>query len=210
MKKSLLFTEILFVAFLFSAAILNSTVYGQQAQTLFDGDVSHGGFGGPVVKIGDVAGSAGVWVGGRGGWIINLDQNHSISLGGGGYGLVTDHLAPVTQPDSENLYALNGYGGFEIEYTNNSVKLIHFTMSALIGGGGLMLRERDFEDVDEDVDSYFVFEPGLHAELNVTNFFRIAAGASYRYTSGISRFGFSDSDFSGLQGVITLKFGKFL
>lgn len=210
MKKSYLFAASLLIAVFFSLAFLNSSVYGQQAQTLIDGDVSHGGFGGPVVKIGDVAGSTGVWVGGRGGWIINLDRNHSISLGGGGYGLATDHLAPATRPDSDNLYALNGYGGFEIEYTNNSVKLIHFTMSALIGGGGLRLRERHYEDVNEDVDSYFVFEPGLHAELNVTKFFRIAAGASYRYTSGISRFGYSDSDFSGLQGVITLKFGKFL
>jgi hypothetical protein len=104
---------------------------------------------------------------------------------------------------------MNGYGGFEFEYTNRSYKLVHFTASSLIGGGGLMMRERHYDDVEDDVDSYFVFEPGINAELNVTSFFRISAGASYRMTSGISRFGFSDSDFSGMNGIITLKFGGF-
>lgn len=192
-------------------AIIQQTALAQQQETLFDGKVSHGGFGGPVVKFSDIAGTTGVWVGGRGGWIINMSSEHAISLGGGGYGLVTNHPAPDSQtvePDID-YYALNGYGGFEIEYTNSSYKLVHFTLSSLIGGGGLMLRERDYNEFEEEVDSYFVFEPGLHAELNVTTFFRISAGASYRMTSGISRYGFSDSDFSGLNGVITLKFGGF-
>jgi len=195
----------LVAAFLF-LMLFSESSQAQQAETLFSGDVTHGGFGGPVVKIGGVAGSTGVWVGGRGGWVINLDRDHAISLGGGGYGLVTDHRSP----NDNDLFALNGYGGFEIEYTNQSTRLVHFTASALLGAGGLMLRDRNFDDVQDDVDSYFVFEPALHAELNITHFFRIAVGASYRMTSGISRFEFSDSDFSGLNGVITLKFGKFL
>jgi hypothetical protein len=202
-------------AFLLTAAFLISgaaaqTLFAQQAETLFDGNVSHGGFGGPVVQIGDVAGTTGVWVGGRGGWIINLDENHAISLGGGGYGLVTNHRVPVPFDGNDELYAMGGYGGFIFEYTNHSYRLIHLTATTLIGGGGLMLRERDFDDVLDDVDSYFVLEPGIQAELNVTRFFRIAAGASYRFTSGISSFGYTDKDFSGLNGVITFKFGGFL
>lgn len=186
--------------------LFSGSAQAQTTETLFSGNITHGGFGGPVVKIGEVAGSTGVWLGGRGGWIINLDRDHAISLGGAGYGLVTNHSTPI----DNDLFALNAYGGFDIEYTNQSTRLVHFTASALLGAGGLMLRDRNFEDVQDDVDSYFVFEPALQAELNVTHFFRITAGASYRMTSGISRFGFSDSDFSGLNGVITFKFGKFL
>lgn len=195
-------------AFITSGAIY-SPLYAQQAQTLIDGEISHGGFGGPVLKIGNVAGSTGFWMGGRGGWIMNLDEHHTISLGGGGYGLVSDHGVPVPSTE-EDLYALNGYGGFIVEYTNRSYNIVHLTATSLIGAGGLMLREKDYQDVNDDVDTYFVFEPGVNVELNVTNFFRIGAGASYRLTSGINRFGFSDSDFSGLNGVITFKFGKFL
>jgi hypothetical protein len=196
-------------AFLISGATTQS-VFAQQAETLFDGNVSHGGFGGPVVQIGEVAGTMGAWVGGRGGWIINLDQNHAISLGGGGYGLVTNHRVPVSFDGNDDLYAMGGYGGFIFEYTNRSYRLMHLTVSALIGGGGLMLRDRNFDEVKDDVENYFVLEPGIQAELNVTRFFRIAAGASYRFTSGISSFGFTDEDFSGLNGVITFKFGGFL
>lgn len=200
---------VLTAAFLISGAASKS-LFAQQTETLFDGSVSHGGFGGPVVQIGDVAGTAGVWVGGRGGWIINLDHHHAISLGGGGYGLVTNHRVPVPYDGNDDLYAMGGYGGFIFEYTNCSYRLIHITAATLIGGGGLMLRERNFDDVNEEVESYFVFEPGIHAELNVTHFFRIAAGVNYRMTSGISDFGFTDSDFSGFSGVITFKFGGFL
>jgi len=186
-------------------------VTAQQTQTLFNGEVTHGGFGGPVVKFSDVAGGLGVWVGGRGGWIINFDGNHAISLGGGGYGLVTEHLVPDQEfgdPETD-YFAMNGYGGFIIEYTNRSYQLVHLTASSLIGAGGLMIRDRNFNDIDHSPDSFFVFEPGANLELNVTDFFRVAAGLSYRLTSGISRAGFSDDDFSGINGTITLKFGRF-
>jgi hypothetical protein len=195
------FTAILFIT------LMPVQSFGQQAETLFSGNhVSHGGFGGPAVQIGNVAGETGVWVGGRGGWIINLDEHHGVSLGGGGYGLVTNHRSPIN-PD---LYALGGYGGFIVEYINQSYRLAHFTATTLIGGGGLMLRDRDFDDVSDDTDSFFVLEPGVNLELNVTGFFRIGAGLNYRLTHGIGRFGFSDDDFSGFNGIITLKFGKFL
>lgn len=194
------------VVFLLTGAFKISQA--QPHHALLDGDVTHGGFGGPVVKIGDVAGSAGVWVGGRGGWIFNMSDRHAISLGGGGYGLVTEHLVRPVYPDNEPL-AMNGYGGFEIEYTNRPYQLVHLTVSSLIGGGGVMLRDHHYNDVYDDMDRYFIFEPGLNAELNVTKFIRISVGASYRLTSGISRFGFRDSDFSGLNGVFTFKFGRF-
>lgn len=210
MKQSLLFISAFLVSGFFFFSAHPYDLFAQQPQTLVDGSVTHGGFGGPSVKFGDVAGSASVWVGGRGGWIMNLSEHHAISLGGGGYGLVTNHRVPVPVDGNDDLYALNGYGGFIFEYTNQSYKLIHFTVSSLIGGGGLLLRERNYEDVSDEVNSYFIFEPEVNAELNVTSFFRITAGASYRMTSGISEFGFGDSDFSGLQGTITLKFGGFL
>lgn len=186
-----------------------SSIDAQRAETLIDGSVRHGGFGGPMIAVGDVAGNPGLWVGGRGGWIINIDDDHAVSLGGGGYGLVTNHQVPVTVDGNDDLYALNGYGGFVFEYTNRSYKLTHFTISTLIGGGGLMLRERNYDDVNEEVDTYFVFEPGINLELNITHFFRITAGVQYRLTSGISEYGFSDSDFSGLNGVLAFKFGGF-
>lgn len=194
--------------FLFAVYAEKSTA--QETQTLISGSVSHGGFGGPEIKFGSVAGSSSVWVGGRGGWIINIDPQHAISIGGGGYGLVSDHRSNFTTLDGEDLYALSGYGGFILEYTNRSYRLTHFTLSALLGGGAVLLRDSSYEPFEEDNNNpFFVFEPVLNVELNVASFFRIAAGAGYRFTSGISDFGFSDSDFSGFTGTITFKFGGF-
>ncbi|MEX0772309.1 MAG: hypothetical protein WD038_04030 [Balneolales bacterium] len=184
----------------------------QEAQTLFNNDVAHGGAGGPMVSFSDIDGELGVWVGGRGGWIINFDNNHAITLGGGGYGLVTEHGVPDADfgdPDTD-YFAFNSYGGFVFEYTNRSYSLVHPTVSVLLGAGGLEISDRDFNETDHNSDQYFVFEPNANLELNITDFFRIGVGASYRLTNGINRAGFSDSDFSGLNGLITLKFGSFL
>ncbi|MFO8030468.1 MAG: hypothetical protein R6U28_11460 [Cyclonatronaceae bacterium] len=181
----------------------------QETQTLLSGDVSHGGFGGPVVRFGRVDGDMAVWVGGRGGWIINFSNRHSLSIGGGGYGLATEHRMPQpVQTDVEELAAI-GYGGFELEYTNRTYRLIHMTASTLIGAGGLAIRENEQLYTDDDPSAFFVLEPGVHAELNVTGFFRLAGGVSYRLTSGIDKGGFSDGDFSGINALVTLKFGSF-
>lgn len=68
------------VMFIFAA-----TARGQE-QTLIKSDVEHSGFGGPVVKATRIHDQGALMVGGRGGWIIN----HTLAIGGGGYGVVND------------------------------------------------------------------------------------------------------------------------
>ncbi|MDG5765867.1 hypothetical protein QA596_00220 [Balneolales bacterium ANBcel1] len=198
---------VLFVAAAWMAAAAPAT--SQQMQTLFDGNVRHGGFGGPVVKFSSIDGKTGVWVGGRGGWILNFSNEHAISLGGGGYGLVTEHQVPNPSVPLVSEFAAIGYGGFEMEYTNRTYQLVHFTASTLIGAGGATTRDSDYVEIDSDANTFFVLEPGLNIEMNVTSFFRIATGVSYFYTSGISKAGLQDSDFSGFKGKLTFKFGSF-
>ncbi len=89
-----------------------------QQETLFSERIHSGGFGGPVVKFSQINNEFGLFVGGRGGWIIN----HSFAFGGGGYGLVTEISAPAP---SDSLTLGLGYGGLELEYINRSDKLIH-------------------------------------------------------------------------------------
>lgn len=182
-----------------------------EMETLFNKDITHGGFGAPMVKVSSVAGEPGVWVGGRGAWFINIGNGHAISLGGGGFGLATEHEVP--DPDygeaGQTYYAENGYGGFEFEYYNRTHKLVHLTVSSMIGGGTLRAQtHNDSEWNNDDADHYFVVEPGAHLELNITHFFRISAGVTYRITRGISRAGFTDEDFTGITGMLTLKFGQ--
>lgn len=187
----------LIVLFVFVAGSITAQ---DEAETLLQGDIDHGGFGGPVVKFSQVYDNSAVLVGGRGGWIID----HVISIGGGGYGVVSRiETAP-------NQILEMGYGGFEMEFIVSSDRLIHATICILAGAGGTTVHADGF-DPDEELegDAFFVLEPAVNAELNITGFFRVTAGIGYRYVSGVEKFNLSDSDIGGLAGSLTFKFGSF-
>ena len=185
-------------------------------ETLFSGDVSHGGFGGPVVKFSQVNGVNSVLVGGRGGWVVN----HSLVIGGGGYGLVNDIKVPnVYDENGVQANLVFGYGGLELEYIGRPNKLVHYSMYMLVGAGGIsnsVYEEDDYEYYDDnnhynhiEDDAVWVVEPALNVTLNVTSFFRVSAGAGYRYVGGANLTGTSNSDLSNTTFNLTFRFGKF-
>lgn len=177
-----------------------------QVNTLLHGDLEHGGYGGSVLKVGQINGETKYFVGGQGGWIINK----TFVLGGGGYGLVSDQdvlLGNAGGSDQINM----GYGGFLFEYLIRSDQLLHFTITTLTGAGGIdnNVYDDSFNFQGGSSDKFFVFEGGVNAMLNITEFLRIGAGVTYRTFSGIEKFGYTDSDFDGVTGMLTVKFGKF-
>lgn len=180
----------------------------QDVETLFSGEVEHGGFGGPVLKGSNVNGSPALFVGGRGGWIIN----HTLIVGGGGYGLVTDVDALVPGLFGARRVQF-GYGGFELEYINKWDQLLHWSAMVLIGGGAVGYRMLDDETLGFEpptsMDEIFVVEPAVQVNLNITEFFRISAGASYRYVTGVTTPASSNEKLSGGSAVVTFRFGKF-
>jgi len=189
-----------FLAFIFFMTLAIPGV-GQQ-KTLVSGDIDHGGYGGPELRLTALNGEAELLVGGRGGWIID----HTFVIGGGGYGLSTE------VPMSDSTLLNFGYGGLDLEFIVKSDELIHFTIGTLIGAGGTGLRYRIFDENftnEFESDPFFVLEPRVTTELNITDFFRIGAGVSYRYVSGIEKFNLSEADLSGISGLLVFKFGSF-
>ncbi len=177
-----------------------------QEETLINGEIQSGGFGGPVVKIGPMNGTTGVFVGGWGGWIIN----HTFSIGGAGYGLVNNIKISDPSGTGRTTYLNFGYGGLDLEYIGNSMNLIHYTLGVLIGGGGISYRDSIYQNYSEkNTNAVFVLEPSANIEMNVTKFFRIDIGASYRWVNDVQFDGLKDKDMSGLSGMLTLKFGTF-
>lgn len=182
-------------------------------QTLFSGTMDHGGYGGPVVKFSQIGPNqdVGVLVGGQGGWIIN----HSFVVGGGGYGLTNDVNADwydIRTYDGEpQPYVLDfGYGGLLLAFISNSDDLIHYEVFGLFGGGGANYRlKNQVPHNNNDSDGLFVAEPGANIMLNVTPYFRIGVGGSYRYVQGVDLVGLDDGDLSGMSGHIVFKFGAF-
>ena len=176
-----------------------------QEETLLSGEIESGGYGGPLLKIGQINGETGIFMGGQGGWIIN----HRLVLGGKGYGLVND----VKVEGSENLKLEFGCGGALLEYIIASNRLVHLSIQSMIGAGGVRYAVIDYEDDHDDIDysddSFFVLEPGINLILNVNKNFRIGAGVTYRYVNGVEYEGLSNSDLNGVSAQVLLKFGVF-
>lgn len=189
---------------IFILLLLSSVTIWGQAETLVSGKMEHGGFGAPVIKFTQIDGKFGLLIGGRGGWIMN----HKFVLGGGGYGL-------VNQVDANYIFEgtliplMMGYGGFEMEYIVSSDKLVHFSIYLLLGGGGLTYKKFHDWDSPHISDSFWIANPAANIEINISSFFRIAAGVGYRFVTGVDLESLTNSDISGLEGILTFKFGKF-
>ena len=201
------------LAVLLALATLCATSFAQE-QTLISGPIENGGYGGPVVKFTRVSDKFAVLVGGYGGWLIN----HTFMIGGGGYGLANSiHASRTAQTyygTGDNLRTQFGYGGLVLEYIGIPDNLIHYSVSALIGAGGVSYNYLydmylpSFENT-EHASPCFVLEPSAGVELNVTPFFRMNASVGYRLVRGTDLPGITDADLSDLSGYLTFKFGKF-
>jgi hypothetical protein len=182
-----------------------------EEKTLYQGKLDSGGFGGPVIKYTEIKGQGAVMAGGRGGWIIN----HHVVLGGGGYGVASDVDAPQgTWHGGEPLDIEFGYGGFEVQYILNSDDVAHLTFYTLIGGGSVIYvsdygHGSENHDHRSASDTVFVLEPALGSELNITKWFRLEGGLSYRIVSGVQQEELDNGDLSGVAGTLAFKFGKF-
>jgi hypothetical protein len=194
--------------FIAAAVALAASAFAED-QVLF-GDVikDSGGFGAPVFGATAIGGEWGFFSGGRGAWVVN----HKCCFGGGGYS-VDVALEPGNENDVEPRLDL-GMGGFEFEYVAFSDKVVHFTVGALVGAGGVT-----FQDLPRDVettDMVFVGKPAASVELNLVKWLRLDLGGGYRYVTGVdadkfASYGrdFDDQDFCGPDAYVTVKFGKF-
>jgi hypothetical protein len=176
-------------------------------ETLIRGPVESGGFGAPVVKFSAIGDDFAVFIGGRGGWIIN----HAFTIGGGGFGLVNEIESDyyIETYGDHNIVQHMGYGGLILEYVHLSRKLVHPSLAVLVGGGGFGYHYRDWLYEGDRTDAFFVLEPELNLMLNVSEHFRVGLGASYRWVTGVDLAGVENSDLSKFSGNLTLKFGRF-
>lgn len=180
----------------------------QHQETLFDNDISHGGFGALVYGVTSVNGQATYLRGTRGAWVIRFRDGHAVNLGLAGYR--TRHNFDAVnwnQTDVDEPEMRTNYGGFEVEYVNRSYRLVHIGAQTLIGSG--TVRYRNSGDFDKSSDDYFVLQPGVNIHLNVTHWFRVSGSVLYRYASNVNLEGTSNSDLSGFSASIGLRFGKF-
>lgn len=190
--------------------IISNALFADE-ETLLSGDFDHGGFGGPSVMLTQINGEGHVLVGGRGGWIIN----HTITIGGGGYGLSTEFSAEIETQSTGLVNALLnfGYGGFEMGYIHRSERITHFDFHILIGSGAVSWRENGSGGIDTAdeyyQDGFFVLEPSAMLEINIVKWMRANLGVSYRYINNAAIPQIKESNLTGPSLLLGLKFGSF-
>lgn len=195
--------------FLVLGLALSVESHAQETQTLISNGISHGGYGAPVFGVTFVNGQASYLRGIRGAWIIHLSEEHTVQIGLGSYRTRSDfNAAGWTNPDISEPEMRTNYGGFELEYVNRSHRLVHYSIQALVGSGNVRYQDRDL-DLNRTSDNYFVLQPGVNLNLNITNWFRLSGGLFYRYAGGVNLEGTGDTDLSGLTSFVGLRFGKF-
>ena len=155
---------------------------------------------------------------------LGLLLNHQLFIGAGGYGLVNDIKASQAAYDyykpAYDLYLNMGYGGGIIEYTFMPNKLVHATAGVLVGGGAVTYRYNMWNDnwnwmdgtfgTSSKTDVFFVVEPSINIEVNMTTWMRMDLGGSYRFVTGVgSLVDLQNSNLRGGSANLTFKFGKF-
>lgn len=190
-----------------------------------DGPIHHGGWGAPFMSYSRVLDQDAVFIGVKGGWLIN----HRLTIGVAGSGLVSSirNAAYDEYLASDSIYTdgsskfRTGYGGLLIEPVLFYRSPVHISLPILIGAGGVSYSVRHDYDSNEDewqfrprkyfnnTSGYFVLEPGIELELNVIPLLRVSLGASYRYTSDLDLEATPDDALHGFSGSLSIKVGSF-
>lgn len=105
-----------------------------------------------------------------------------------------------------------GYGGVEIGRLLRPTRALHVAASVLLGGGATSYHDRRWREGDGDdqpVDGFWLVEPEVQLQANVTSMMRVALGGSYRVVHGARLAGPADADLRGASASLTLTFGRF-
>ena len=149
--------------------------------------------------------------GGRIAWVAS----HSVGVGLGATGFMNEYHYNASL--DRDVFLAGGYGGLYIEPILFPRSPVHLSFPVLLGGGGIsyVSRDRDFnENFIEESKAFLLVEPSAELELNLTRFFRLAFGVSYRFPSKFdigtnSGYPIDVESLKEMSYTVTMKFGKF-
>lgn len=178
---------------------------------LFGRTLDVGGYGSVDVAYSRMFGQDGALVGLQGALLLD----HRLSLGLAGYGWTNSQSAPPATDGTPQRFE-TGYGGATVRYSIYMSDLpVYFTVGALVGGGAVSMVDDekdgdfDFDDSSHDEDVFAVIQPDVTLHANLTPWLRLGLTAGYRFTSGVDRHGYEESDINGFLVGGQVQFGRF-
>lgn len=189
-----------------------SELNNQEIKTVFKRDKRDGFYGGMSTGYSPIDNTNGAVFSARGCWIMD----HWFAFGIGGTGFVSDvdqfqYMEYST--NNTNTFLGGGYGGLIFEPMLAPLKPIHVTFPVLIGGGAVAQLTNINNDYYYDYypisDYFFVVEPGIELEINLTKWLRASVFATYRYTSDIKIDQVATDALRSYSTGVSLKVGLF-
>ncbi len=183
----------------------------KEIKTLLGRNRAGGGYGSFSTGYTVIDDKHAVLFGGRFSWL----PSRSMGVGIGATGFINEfHYEPSLDME---VFLTGGYGGIYIEPIVCPRWPVHLSFPVLFGAGGISFVSRDGELYDnfiEDSKAFLIIEPSAELELNLTKFFRLAFGATYRFPTqfDVGLPGSYTIDVESLKTIsytVTLKFGKF-
>lgn len=212
--KTLLLLLLLGFGVLFASA-QESMEGDDEMTTIFSKNKSNGGYGALSFSWTEIEQKNAFLVGARGSWVI--DHSFAIGLGGCGFINDLDHhdwLDNGWEDEFSNSLA-GGYGGIYFEPIIAPRLPVHVSFPILVGAGGIArVANDDYWDHhwlydDNHEDAFFIVEPAVELEFNMTRFMRMAGTFSYRFTSNIKMENTDPELLEGFSAGLIFKFGKF-
>lgn len=183
--------------------------YTSDANAIFSGNSDLKGFGVYEMKLTQISDATSLFIGASGGVTVNKVFMFGIAS----YGLAT---SPEIGALRGTGYRLNGgYGGLLIGFNVFPREVVHISFPIVFGVGKMYLTDPFFFSGSSDSDltieqsGFMVVEPSAILEFNVTRFFHLGLGASYRYVQGLSMSSLTDEQLLGWAMNLNLKFGSF-
>lgn len=170
---------------------------------------------GPEIKYSALYGTDQLYGGLKAALLFNHHYAFGLSFGSFLTEAVED--GPGTQGDTTGLNTVMMYGGFYFDYVTSFNAPVQISFPTIVGGGGILLLEKMEPNpvsgiVDEKMVEggvYFVLEPAINLEINLTRVIRIGIGGGYRFIINSDLERFSDKDLSAPTLNFNIKFGLY-
>jgi hypothetical protein len=212
MKKPVILSALLII--LYSSSFSqdrDSTKRNDEFKTLFGQYKPGGAYGAFTIGYSIIDHKQAVIFGGRFEWIAS----HSIGFGFGGNGFINEYHYDSTL--GMDIFLTGGYGGLYLEPIVLPKFPVHISFPVLLGAGGISYvtkEPNDSHNIIEDSEVFLLAEPAAEIEFNITRNFRLAIGASYKFTTpfDVGTAGSAQISSESIENwsyMITFKFGKF-
>lgn len=148
-----------------------------------------------------------------GGVTIAYVANKKFEVGFTGVGFYSEQNSKGLLTNND---VFGGYGGFHLEPIFFGASKWGLSIPLLIGGGAIAYANKDLDDIIDygngeiqEWEPFFVFEPGLSVQYNISRYLQFEMGLKYRLSSEFELYPGGLQNINGFSAGLGIKVGIF-